>query len=85
MPWTGKEFASRHNHSLSPGEASKASAQANAILASGAPEGVAIATANKHVNKLRHWRKKGMVSAKAHSRMKPGWSKDPDDIPAATT
>ena len=48
MPWTGKQFASRHNHKLKGAAASKAAAQANAMLRSGVPEGEAIATANKH-------------------------------------
>lgn len=50
MPWTPGQFASRHNKSLSPAQARKASAQANAILRSGGSEGVAIATANKHAH-----------------------------------
>lgn len=48
MPWTAKTFASRHNKSLTPAQASKASKQANAMLKAGVPEGIAIATANKH-------------------------------------
>ncbi len=48
MPWTPESFRAKHNKSLSPAQAKKASAQANAILASGASEQVAIATANKH-------------------------------------
>jgi uncharacterized protein YdaT len=47
MPWTGREFASRHNKKLSGEAASKAAAQANAMLRAGVPEGEAIATANK--------------------------------------
>jgi uncharacterized protein YdaT len=53
MPWTGKSFASRYNKSLSGAAAMKAAEQANAILRSGAPEGVAIATANKQAAKRR--------------------------------
>jgi uncharacterized protein YdaT len=48
MPWTGKSYRSRHNKSLTPGQAKKAATQANAMLREGAPEGIAIATANKH-------------------------------------
>jgi uncharacterized protein YdaT len=48
MPWTGKEFKQRHNHKLTGAQADKAAKQANAMLRSGADEGVAIATANKH-------------------------------------
>lgn len=65
MPWTGPEFKARHNKKLTGGEADKAAAQASAILASGAPEGVAIATANKRVNKMR---KRGVISNKAAAR-----------------
>jgi len=50
MPWTGKSFA-KHNKKLSGAVATKAAKQANAILRSGAPEGVAIATASKHADK----------------------------------
>lgn len=52
IPWTGKSFASRHNKKLKGAVASKAAAQANAMLRSGVPEGEAIATANKHANLL---------------------------------
>ncbi len=47
MPWTPKEFASRHNHKFKGKVAAKAASMANAMLRSGTPEGVAIATANK--------------------------------------
>lgn len=47
MPWTAQQFADRHNHSLSPAEAGHAAHIANAILRGGAPERIAIATANK--------------------------------------
>lgn len=51
MPWTGKSFRSKHNHKLSSAQANKAAKQANAMLRSGVPEGVAIATANKHAER----------------------------------
>jgi uncharacterized protein YdaT len=51
MPWTGKEFASRHNHKLKGASADHAARQANAMLRAGVPEGEAIATANKHAGK----------------------------------
>jgi uncharacterized protein YdaT len=51
MPWTGKEFSSRHNHKLKGAAADHAARQANAMLRAGVPEGEAIATANKHANK----------------------------------
>lgn len=49
MPWTGPQFGSRHNHSLTPEQAAHAARIANAILRRGAPEGESIATANKLV------------------------------------
>jgi len=48
LPWNAKSFKSRHAHGLSGKQAGKAARQANAILRSGADEGVAIATAIKH-------------------------------------
>jgi hypothetical protein len=51
MPWTGKEFANRHNHKLKGAAADHAAKQANAMLRAGVPEGIAIATANKHADK----------------------------------
>lgn len=53
MPWTPSSFKSRHNHSLSSGEAKKASSMANAMLKRGVPEGEAIATANKRAKMHR--------------------------------
>jgi uncharacterized protein YdaT len=47
MPWTGPEFAKKHNHKLKGKAADKAAKQATAILRSGVPEGEAIAIANK--------------------------------------
>lgn len=73
MPWDAKSFASRHNHGLSGAGAKKASSMANAILRSGAPEGVAIATANKYANKhASKLKKRGVISPKAHERMTNG-------------
>lgn len=51
MPWTGKQFAAKHNHKLSGAAASEAAAQATAMIKHGVPEGEAIATANKHAGK----------------------------------
>jgi uncharacterized protein YdaT len=67
MPWTGKTFAAKHNHSLGGHAASKAASIASAIVRGGGDEGMAIATANKHANKLRA---RGVVSNRAHARMK---------------
>jgi hypothetical protein len=54
MPWkSGKDFAARHNKKLKGAAATKAASQANAMLRSGVPEGIAIATANKTGNKMQ--------------------------------
>ncbi len=66
MPWDGPSFAARHNHSLSKGEASSAARQATAMVKAGVPDGIAIATANKRINKLR---KRGVISDKQHARL----------------
>jgi uncharacterized protein YdaT len=59
MPWTGKQFAARHNRKLKGAAASKAAKQATAMVNAGVPEGIAIATANKRGDKLmRHDRTK---------------------------
>lgn len=47
MPWSGKQFAAKHNQKLSGKRADKAAAQATAMVRAGVPEGEAIATANK--------------------------------------
>lgn len=46
MPWNAKNFAQRHNHALSSGQASKAARIANAILKKTGNEGQAIRIAN---------------------------------------
>jgi uncharacterized protein YdaT len=48
MPWTAKSFSSKHNHKLHGAKAAKAAKQATAMVKAGVPEGIAIATANKH-------------------------------------
>lgn len=53
MPWTGKEFASRHNHKLKGAAATKAASQATAMVKKGVPEGIAIATANKTGDRVK--------------------------------
>lgn len=62
MPWTGKSFARKHNHGLNPAQAKKAAAQATAMVRNGVPDGIAIATANKHAkdrpNRSARWYKK---------------------------
>lgn len=47
MPWTPEQFRTRHAKNLTPGQAKKAAAMANAMLKGGAAEGMAIATAIK--------------------------------------
>lgn len=64
MPWNGRSFAQRHNHSLSGAKATKAASIANAILRRSGDDGLAIATANKRA-KLQ---KRGMISPRAAQR-----------------
>jgi uncharacterized protein YdaT len=78
MPWSGKSFAAKHNKKLSGAGAAKAAEQANAILRSGADEGVAIAVANKRANMMR---KRGNISGRAASST--GLDRD-RDVDAAT-
>lgn len=47
MPWTGTQFASRHNKKLHGAKADHAARIANAVLRSGVPEGESIAIASK--------------------------------------
>ena len=51
MPWTGPQFAAKHNKKLKGEAATHAAAQATAMIAHGVSEGMAIATANKYANK----------------------------------
>ena len=60
MPWTAAQFKSRHNKKLSPAQAHKAARIASAMVRGGAPEGVAIATANKRAKTL------GAIARKAN-------------------
>lgn len=53
MPWSAKTFAAKHNHKLKGEAASKAAAQATALVKKGMPEGEAIAIANKTGNRIR--------------------------------
>lgn len=52
MPWTAKSFRERHNKKLSGAAAAKAAEMATAMVKEGVPEGIAIATASKHGNKM---------------------------------
>ncbi len=54
MPWTPDQFKSKHFKDASKGQASRAAAQANAMLRAGVPEGEAIATAIKHAKMSPH-------------------------------
>jgi uncharacterized protein YdaT len=58
MPWDAKSFKKKHNHKLTPAQAKKAAAQANAILRSGGSDRVAISTANKYAKKKPAGKKK---------------------------
>jgi uncharacterized protein YdaT len=53
MPWTGAQFAAKHNHALHGAQADKAAAQATAMVRAGVPEGIAIATANKRAKRAK--------------------------------
>ena len=62
MPYkSGAEFARKHNKKLKGGAADKAAKIATAMEKSGAPIGVAIATANKAGNKAQGFKKGGLV------------------------
>jgi uncharacterized protein YdaT len=70
MPWTGKQFAEKHNKKLKGAGAAKAASIATAMVRGGVDEGVAIATANKYANKhVTKLRKRGLISDRAHERM----------------
>jgi DNA-binding transcriptional regulator YiaG len=53
MPWSGKEFAEKHNHKLTGKAATSAGKQATTLVNNGMPEGEAIAIANKHGDRLQ--------------------------------
>jgi hypothetical protein len=59
MPWTATSFARKHNRGLRGAAASKAAAQATAMVRRGVPNNIAIATANKTGNRMmrgaKHW------------------------------
>lgn len=66
MPWTGQSFKSRHWKKAGKGQAAHASRMANAMLRSGASEGIAIATAIKRSKGKR--RRKRVNPAEAVGR-----------------
>jgi hypothetical protein len=65
MPWTAKQFKARHNKSASPAQAASAASQAAAMVKAGVPDGIAIATANKRIGKMK--RSGAMSNSKAPS------------------
>jgi hypothetical protein len=65
MPWTAKTFAARHNKSATPAQAKSAAKQATAMVGAGVDEGIAIATANKRIARMKH---RGTISNGAASR-----------------
>lgn len=78
MPWTGPEFARKHNKSLTRGEAKSAARQATAMVGAGVDEGIAIATANKRINRLR---RRGAISDKQHRKLGSKYSSKDDNTP----
>jgi len=81
MPWPGTSFK-KHNKSLTDSEAKSAGKQATAMLDAGVPEGEAIATANKRINKLR---KRGAISDKQYNKLASKYGgKDEQPIDAAS-
>ena len=75
MPWSGKSFGAKHNHSLSGAGAAKAASIANAVLKRSGDEGMAIAVANKKVAGMR---KRGRISDKAYTKHSAGLDGDRD-------
>jgi uncharacterized protein YdaT len=71
MPWTGPQFASRHNQALSGKAANSAARQANVMLRAGVPEGEAIATANKHAERASSDQMQRFAGKKTRSRIGP--------------
>ena len=53
MPWTPKEFVSRHNHSLSAAQGAQASKVANAILRETGDDAKAIRIANWQAKRMK--------------------------------
>lgn len=65
MPWSGKSFEKKHNHSLSGKSASKAASIANAVLRESGDEGKAIRIANWQVHRMK---KAGSISDRAAAK-----------------
>ena len=62
MPWTGPEFAARHNKRLKGPQADQAAKVAGAILAKTGDEGKAIRIANAQAKRKPRARKYGLDS-----------------------
>lgn len=80
VPWTGPQFEQRHHHGLTAPIAAEAARQASAILRSGAPERIAIATANKRADRLmaeRHRADGGVTPIPLNLPGWPGYGWDP--------
>lgn len=73
MPWSGSEFAAKHNHKLKGKAATKAAKIGTAMVERGVPEGEAIATANKrakgHSAKQRSGKTRSLSSSRTISPM----------------
>ena len=67
MPWDANSFAKKHNKKLHGAAASKAAAQATAMVKAGVPEGIAIATANKTGDRIQ--KKSKMYNHKSSEKM----------------
>jgi uncharacterized protein YdaT len=75
MPWTGPQFAAKHNHKLGKTAAASAARQASAMVRSGVDEGIAIATANKRANKVQRAHKRGLISDRVRDGMEQAASR----------
>lgn len=53
MPWTAEQFKSRHNKGLSPKQAARGAAAANAVLKKSGDEGKSIRIGNAVARRLR--------------------------------
>jgi uncharacterized protein YdaT len=73
MPWTGKQFAARHNHGLKGKAADHAAKVANAILERTGDEGMAIAMANKRARNYTGSGQQSSKSAKHTARKTKTW------------
>jgi hypothetical protein len=75
VPWNAKTIK-KHNKSLNKGEAKSAAKQATAILDKTGDEGLALAVANKQVNRLR---KAGKISDRQHAKLAAKRERDDGD------